>query len=197
MRGFVRFGCLAAAIFLNLTASGRAQSLPGEVPAIIKERHLEPVGRLPANTNLNLAIGLLLRNRAALSNLLEQIYDPASTNFHHYLNSEQFTRQFGPTDSDYEAVKEFARTNGLTVTQTYSNRQLLDVTGSVANIEKAFHIKLFVYRHPTEPREFFAPDVEPSVDATLPILSVSGLSDYTRPRPLHHTTSQTRSSIRS
>src|SRR5579859_4053461 len=131
---------------LCLTASGASRSLPGNVPAIIKELHLEPVGRLSADTNLNLAIGLPLRNRAALSNLLEQIYDPASTNFHHYLNPEQFAQQFGPTESDYWAVTEFARTNGLTVTQTYSNRSLLDVTGSVANIEKAFHIKLFVYR---------------------------------------------------
>jgi kumamolisin len=151
------------------------------------------MGSLPPNTNLNLAIGLPLRNRAALSNFLEQVYDPASTNFHHYLTPDQFTEQFSPSLSDYQLVQDFARSNGLAITQTYSNRQLVDVTGSVSNIEKAFHINLLVYQHPAEPRKFFAPDTEPSVDSALPILSVSGLSDFTRPHPmLRHTNSAIR-----
>src|ERR1035438_8394036 len=41
-----------------------------------------------------------------------------------------------------------------------------------------------VYQHPTESRTFYAPDVAPSVDASLPILHVSGLDNFTVPQPL-------------
>jgi len=98
-----------------------------------------------------------------LTNLLEQIYDPASANYHHFLTPEEFTAQFGPTIQDYEMVVNFAKVNGLTVTGRYSNRMLLDVTGKAADIQNAFQVNLRVYHHPTENRDFFAPDREPSV----------------------------------
>ena len=40
--------------------------------------------------------------------------------------------------ADYEAVIAFAKSNGLTVLRPFANRTLLDVSGSVADIEKAF-----------------------------------------------------------
>src|SRR5204863_9341147 len=40
------------------------------------------------------------------------------------------------------------------------------------------------YAHPKEARDFYAPDTEPSVDATFPVLDISGLSDYGRPHPM-------------
>jgi subtilase family serine protease len=40
-----------------------------------------------------------------------------------------------------------------------------------------------VYQHPVEPRTFYSPDVEPSVDASVPIQSVSGLSNLYLTRP--------------
>ena len=55
---------------------GRAAGLTtlgGHVPAVVSR--LQPAGLLPAATNLNLAIGLPLRNREALTNLLREIYD--------------------------------------------------------------------------------------------------------------------------
>jgi subtilase family serine protease len=48
-----------------------------------------PVGRLPGTTNLDLAIGLPLRNQEALTNLLREIYDRASANFRHCLKRKQ------------------------------------------------------------------------------------------------------------
>src|ERR1017187_5572663 len=58
---------------------------------------------------------------------------------------------------------------------------LLDVAGSVRDIERAFGIKLNVYQHPTEQRQFYAPDTEPSVGVQTPILDVSGLNNYALP----------------
>ena len=157
------------------------KTLAGHVlPAVSK---LQPIDRLPASTNLHLAIGLSLRNKEALTNLLQQIYDPTSPNYHKYLTPEQFTEQFGPTKQDYEAVIAFAKANHLTATTTHPNRMLLDVEGQVGDIEKAFGITMRVYKHPKENRNFFATDAEPSVPAELQVLDVSGLNNYSLPHP--------------
>src|SRR5208282_2288499 len=177
------------ALFFSAIYPGIAaerQVLHGHVPAAVARYNLQPTGQLPATKSLQLAIGLPLRNGAALDVLLQQLYDPGSPNYHKFLTLEQFTEQFGPTERDYEKVKHFARANGLTVTGTYGNRLLLDVTGPASAIENAFHITLRTYRHPTEARDFFAPDTEPSVDAGLPVADIQGLSDFSRPHPRIH-----------
>ena len=66
----------------------------------------------------------------------------------------------------------------------YPNRTLIDVRGSVANIERTFGVTLRTYQHPTEAREFYAPDVEPSLDLVVPVLHVTGLDNYLVPHPL-------------
>ncbi|MGA2854982.1 MAG: protease pro-enzyme activation domain-containing protein, partial [Verrucomicrobiota bacterium] len=174
---------VGAALFFCVTATAQTaprQLLQGHVPAVVSR--LAPQGRLPATNQLRLAIGLPLRNEAELDELLRQLYDPASTNYHKFLTPPEFAARFGPAEKDYDAVRQFAAGNGLTVAATYPNRVVLDVAGSAATIEGAFHVTLHRYRHPAEPRDFFAPDAEPSVPADLKILSVEGLSDFSLPR---------------
>ncbi len=174
----------ALAIFFLFATQARAEGrrfLHGHVPAVVADQ--EPAGNLAGASRMNLAIGLPLRNREALTNLLQQIYDPANTNYHHYLTPEQFTARFGPTEQDYRKVMEFAKANGLNVTATYPNRMLVDVSGTVAEVENAFAVTMHVYQHPTEPRTFFAPDMEPSVPSTVPILDINGLDNYRTLRP--------------
>jgi hypothetical protein len=171
-------------LWSSLPAQAAQQVLKGHVPAITKR--LTSIGRLESSRRLDLAIGLPLRNRENLTNLLQQLYQPSQANFRHYLTADQFTSSFGPSEEDYKAVTEFAKSHGLIVKTTHPNRTLLDVSGSVADIEKAFHIKMQVYKHPVEARTFFAPDVEPSLDLDTPVLAISGLDDYVRPRPQMH-----------
>ena len=172
------------AVYFSSTDPGLAsdrQFLQGHLSKIVSG--LQPLGDFPGTNRLNLAIGLPLRNEQALDDLLRQIYDPASPQFHQYLTPEQFTEQFGPSEQDYQAVMNFARANGLAVTTQHPNRVILDVSGSVADIERAFHLTLRTYRHPTEARDFYAPDVEPSVDLAVPLLHISGLDNYSLPHP--------------
>ncbi|HVM61752.1 MAG TPA: protease pro-enzyme activation domain-containing protein [Verrucomicrobiae bacterium] len=174
---------LSLAFALPLQAAQR-QTVRGQIVRAVTELNLQPVGRLPSSTNLDLAIALPLRNQEALARLLQQQYDPTSPKYHHWLTAEQFAAEFGPTEQDYEAVIGFARENGLTVTGTHPNRTLVDVRGPVANIERTFQVTLRTYPHPADARKFYAPDVEPSVDLSVPILRIAGLDNYHKPRPL-------------
>ena len=172
-------------ILLAPARAGETQQLTGHVPAAIAKLNLQPLGVPPSTNRLHLAIGLpLCCNHAPNSDaLLEQIGDPTSPNFRHYLSTEQFIDRFGPTEKDYEALVSFASAHGFTVSARHSNRALLSVTASVADIENAFHVKMRMYHHPTEARTFYAPDTEPTVPAELSILGISGLSDYSKPKP--------------
>src|ERR1035438_2541847 len=173
---------MAFGLALAAGEAERQQVRGRHVPAAVAS--LAPVGDLPGSQRLNLAIGLPLRNQGELDSLLQGLYDPASPNYHRYLTSEQFTERFGPTEQDYQAVMDFATANGLTVTVTHPNRVVLDVAGTVADIAKAFHLNLRLYRHPKEARMFYAPDVEPTVDFAVPILHISALDNYRSRTPI-------------
>lgn len=170
---------LVGAISINSAAQ---VILPGHVPSAVA--HLKAISDLPATNQLRLVVGLPFRNQTQLDNLLVELNDPASTNYHHWLTSEQFTERFGPTEEDYRKVIDFVQGRGLKVAGLCSNRMLVDVEAPVADIEKALHVTLRVYPHPTENRNFYAPDTEPSVDTNVPILHISGLDNFTLPHRL-------------
>ena len=181
---FIKVAVIISTVFLAFSADA-SQPMSGHVPAAVTRLHLRPLDRLPATNRLQLAIGLPLRNRDALTNLLHDLYDPASPNYHHFLTSQQFAEQFGPTKEDYQAVMAFATAHGFEITGTHSNRCLLDVRASAADVETAFHLHLNRYRHPTESRAFFAPDAEPTLDLSVPVLHIAGLDNLVTPRPPH------------
>jgi hypothetical protein len=141
------------------------------------------LGRLPNSQHLQLAISLPLRNQPALAEFLRQLSDPTSPNYRHYLTPAQFAEKYGPTEADYLAVIQFGRSHGLKITGMHPNRTLVDVEGTVPQIEKTFHVTMWNYQHPSEARKFYSPDTEPSIDLAVPILGVSGLNNYSLPHP--------------
>jgi len=160
---------------------GERQFVQGHLPGVVA--NLRPISRVSASTRLGLTLGLPLRRREDLTNLLRQIYQPGNRSFRHYLKPDEFAAAFGPTENDYQAVINFAKSHGLTVTGTHPNRTLVDVSGMVGDIEQALHVHMNLYRHPTENRTFYAPDAQPSIDLTTPVLAISGLHNYTLPHP--------------
>ena len=177
---------LAALVFLTAVIT----SFGAEPPRRILSGHtvsatsrLTPLARLAATNELSLAIGLPLRNTGGLDEFLHQLYDPASTNFHKFLTAPEFAARFGPTESDYAAVIKFVVSRGLKVTHTHPNRLVLDIAGDVAHIENSFRVTLNRYAHPKEKRDFFSPAGEPSVPADLNISGISGLNNFSLPRP--------------
>jgi kumamolisin len=132
---------------------------------------------------MRLVLVLPHRNQAELDDFLKELYDPQSASYRKFLTVEEFTARFGPTQEDYDSVIRFAEANGFTVVGTSRNRMNLDVTGSVANVEKALHLAMGVYQHPTENRTFFAPDREPALDLALQLWHISGLDNYSIPKP--------------
>jgi len=178
----IRIFLAALACIISLSArAAERQLLHGHVPAVVQK--LAPTGRVPADKRMHLAIALPLRNQAALTELLRELYDPTSPRYRHYLTPAQFTVEFGPTPQDYEAVAAFARAHKLTVTSRYGNRLILDVEGAASDVENAMHVHLQIYQHPVEKRSFYAPDGDPSLDLAVPVAHIIGLDNYSLPKP--------------
>lgn len=168
----------ASAASAQQPSTGR-QSLTGHV---LPEFAAAPlVGPLEATTPLQLAIGLPLRNAADLDAFIQDVSDPKSPQYRHFLTPAEFATRFAPTEQDYDSVIAFVQAHGLTVTSRFSNRLAIAVSGSASAVNDAFHVQLTTRRRP-DGSTFYAPDREPSVDLDTPLLDVSGLDNYVLPQ---------------
>ena len=167
--------------------------LPAALAQNVQTRHVreevatgatQAVSRVARNQVFNLNLVLPVRDPDGLENFLDDLYNPASTSFRHFLTPAQFTARFGPTKESYNAVVKFAQDNGLTVTGGSRDGLNVQVRGPVAAVESAFHVNLNNFQHPTEHRAFFGPDREPTTSLPFPLWHVSGLENYSIPHPL-------------
>jgi hypothetical protein len=176
---------VAACVLLVSIQRGRSAELHvlrGHVPAVVSK--LTPLGELPGDQVLKLAVGLELRDPAGLDDLVRQLYETGNPGFHEWLTPTELADKFCAREQEIRAVSDWAKAHGLELTFEHSNRLVLDLEGTVATVEAALHVKLHVYKHPKEGRTFFALDTEPSVDVAG-VETISGLDDYSRPRPMH------------
>jgi hypothetical protein len=177
------------ALFVALCVSTAFADVPKRtlptvhIRPVVTSGQAQLVGALPENQRLALSIALPLSNEADLKQLLQVLYNPGSPRFRHFMSVKDFTDRFGPSETDYDSLIAFLTANSLSVTGTAANRQIVRIEAAVADIERVFHVEMRLYRHPTEPRNFFAPDREPSVDLDLPLWHIGGLDDYSPPRP--------------
>jgi len=190
--GIRRFGMSLPAVLAVVSLMGivcqaqSRQTLTRHVREVVLNGEALPVGRVPTAQSMRLVLALPLRNQSELDSFLKDVYDPASASYRHFLSVDEFTAKFGPTQEDYDAVIHFAEGHGLTVVGTSPNRVNIDVRGSVSNIEEAFHLTMGLYKHPAENRIFYAPDREPTPDLGVQLWHISGLDNYSIPKPAMH-----------
>ena len=139
-------------------------------------------GPVPANAQVPLAIGLPVRDATGLKTFIGQVSDPRSPLFRKYLSGVQFNTTYGATDADYAALRAWALGAGLTVYADYPSKLLLSVGGSAAQIGAALHVNL-VYRLRRDGQKFIAVDREPSLNLSVPLLRIGGISESRAPLP--------------
>ena len=170
-----------------LTASAQivqehAQYTPTRhVYEVVQNGQARPVGRLPATQSLHFNITLALGDPEGLRRFLAAVYDRSNPLFRHFISAEGFTSRFGPTQEDYDDVVNFAQAHGFRVLGGSRHAMNIQLEGTVASIESAFHVTMRTFQHPTENRTFFSLDREPTTDQPLAIWHISGLDDFATP----------------
>src|ERR1700689_5944298 len=175
-----RVALVCAAVLLLFTIPGQAQPqnlLTRHVRDEVANGRAQLVGRLPATQTLRFDIVLPLRDRAGLQAFVQEVQDPASPFYHQFLTPQEFTSRFGPTQENWIALVAFARASGFEILNGDLEGRDLRLTGTVANIEKAFHVNMGLYKDLTEDRTFFAVDREPTVDLPFQLWHITGLDN--------------------
>jgi subtilase family serine protease len=178
---------LLAMIAMVLGGTERAQAQyvsTHHVRDAVRSGAAQQVGRLPATQVMSLDIVLPVRDEAALKTFLEDIYNPNSSSYRHYLTVSEFTAEFGPSQADYDAVVQYAKAHGLAVVGGSRDGLDVQVKGEVSAVESAFHVNMLTYQHPSESRVFYAPDREPTTTLSFPLWHISGLDNYSIPHPM-------------
>ncbi len=176
----------AVALLPGLSAPSLAQSLPSlthHLREATRSGEAKLIGRLPSSQVMSLNIVLPLSDPAGLESFLVDLYNPKSPSYRHFLTPPQFTERFGPSQANYNELVNFAKTNGLTVYGGSRDGMNVQVKAPVAAIEAAFHININTYQHPTENRTFYSPDREPTTNLSFPLWHISGLDNYSIPKP--------------
>ena len=106
----------------------------------------------------------------ALLKLLDDQQDKSSPQFHKWLTPEQFGQQFGPADSDIQAVTSWLQVHGFEVAQVSKGRTMIEFSGTAAQVQEAFHTAIRKYMVKGEAHWANASDPE-IPDALAPVVA--------------------------
>lgn len=161
-------------------AAAAARPLPGTSPLVLHGAYV--LGAAPATTRQRVTLALALRDQVGLDQLLAAQQRPGNTSYQRWLTPAQFADRFAPGTAAVSTARQWAVTAGLSVTDVTSNRTLVTVEGTRAQLGKAFGTSLQAVRLGS--RTY----VTPTRTAVLPVAlrtvtaSVLGLTTYSADR---------------
>jgi kumamolisin len=126
-------GALATAVaslFLGCTAVAGAAALDTASDHVLRNA--------ADDEQVHFALSLPYPDQAALAAFNEDLYNPASPNFHKFLSSQEFDARFAPTQAQYDSLKSLAKQYGFTITGERASHTLLDVSASAATVRSVF-----------------------------------------------------------
>jgi pro-kumamolisin-like protein/VCBS repeat protein len=142
-------------------------------------------GRVADNLPLEHMLLQLKRPAAqelALTQLIEQLHDPASASFHQWLTPNQFGTQFGPAASDIQQITGWLQARGFSVNVTYPSGMVIDFSGTADQVRTAFHTE--IHKLQVNGASHIANMSDPQIPAALApaVVGIVSLNDF-MPRP--------------
>ena len=131
---------------------------------------------------------LLLKRPAAQEVALQQFiadaHTPGSASYHHWLTPAQIGTQFGPSDSDVQAVVAWLQSQGFAVGKVSQAKTAIEFSGTAGQIESAFVTRIHSFQ--LDGVTHISNVTNPQIPAALaPVIAgISPLNDF-RPKPLH------------
>ena len=118
----------------------------------------------------------------ALQNLLNQLQDPHSPNYHKWLTARQIA-SFGPAQEDIDSVVQWLTSHGLQVNAIHQSRLTIDVSGTAGQVREAFHTE--IHKYIVHGEQHIANASDPMIPASLGRVMVGmvSLHDF-MPKPM-------------
>lgn len=160
---------------------GQMMTLTGNVPYLMQNQsfqgELQLVGPAPGNANLTLTLYLGLNHMSILKWYVNQVNNPNSPLFHHYMNPSQFRELFYPSGNIINNIESYYSGHGFKVWNYNYASTVIVVKGNVSLVESVFHLQEYVYKYIPNGANFISNIANPSVPAQFGIIyHVYGLS---------------------
>jgi len=134
------------------------------------------LGAVDPTTVIAVTAWLEIHNKASLDALVKQQNTPGSPNYHAWLTEAQIDATYGPKPQEVKAVTNFLTAHNLTVLAVAENNLYVKVQGTVADVQKAFHVQLHNYK--VNGVTHRSNTADPSVDSGGGLIAaVTGLDD--------------------
>jgi subtilase family serine protease len=79
---------------------------------------------------------------ASFGQLIDQMHNPSSPEFHHWLTPQQLGERFGLAAQDRETIGRWLESHGFSVNRVYQNGLVIDFAGTAAQIRETFHTEI-------------------------------------------------------
>jgi len=114
---------------------------------------------------------------------INQLQDKNSSSYHKWLTPEEFGARFGPSDQDIETVTAWMRSQGFTVNRVAKARNLIEFSGTVGQVQSAFHTS--IHSILVNGQKHFANTTDPEIPAALAPI-VAGITQLHNFNPKPH-----------
>jgi subtilase family serine protease len=160
----------------NGNGNGNSFAVSGNTPGFVAKA--TDLGPVDPNTVIAVTVWLNLHNEAQLDKLVAQQQQRGSGQYHNWITQDQFNASFGPTSQELNSVQNYLNAKGLSTVFVAENNLFVKVQGTVANIQKAFHVQLHNYNFAGQ--TYRSNTADPSVnDASgAHVAAISGMDDY-------------------
>lgn len=158
--------------------------LRGNVPHLARAEFDQ--GEAVSSTQLSHVRLILSRSneqQAALDQYLAELQDKSSTNYHKWLTPAEFGKRYGPTDSDVAAIVAWLESHGLTLETISAGRTNIAFSGTVSQVEEAFHTSIHSFQ--TNKNQFYSNTTDPQIPAALATV-VKGVAHLNTIKPRPH-----------
>jgi subtilase family serine protease len=115
------------------------------LPFIGKATAITPLAGTVKMNHLQLILKPSTLRQEAMETTIANLHNPKSAQFQKWLTPQQFGQEFGANDSDIAAVTSWLAAQGFTVNTIYPNKTQIDFSGTVAQVNQAFHTQENVY----------------------------------------------------
>jgi hypothetical protein len=180
--GVSTFFLVVSSFFLSTVAAGQQRFVSPRITEAVNESQrvvlkgsTHPLARpefevaaAPADLPMDRMLLVLKRSpeqEAALRKLLDDQQDKSSPDFHKWLTPEQFGQQFGPADSDIQAITSWLETHGFQIAQVSKGRSLIEFSGTAAQVKEAFHTA--IHKYVVNGKAHWANASDPEIPAAL------------------------------
>jgi pseudomonalisin len=153
-------------------------------PVQLRTFGFAPQFESPAGETTHVVVSLKVRNSSQLKALAQDVSDPASPRFRHFLTPQGFMDEFAPTENQVDKVVAYLRKSGFVNINVSKNRLLISADGTAGTVKTGFNTPLVQFS--LHGRSVFANSAPAEVPETLgdTVLSVLGLQNVTKAHPM-------------